>query len=194
MQLQPRFLALSPLVTAVSTPFPLKFSAPLRVPQALAQNLLDAQKNDLAQSDWKEFSSPAGNFTVLVPARLTNTNISVKGVPVEFVYKFTSENSIYLVKCFDIPGTAKVSSDEFKKFFYAALSDLVKAPDAKLLAERSISMTGHPGREFEFASNGITGKGRVSLVERRLYAVVAVTPQLENAQKFLDSFHLLTLH
>ena len=171
---------------------PLPFS---RLPAHAQFGSLFAQPILLAQTTWKNFSSSKGKFAILMPGTPTEeTEKDKEDGTVYNSFKVEGEESLYFVQYSEIPEIAGASSAEVKKILDDTPSQFVKGADAKLLRQRNISLSGYSGREFEFsfASNKeIRGKGLVYLVEKRLYIVVAVTPQQANAQKFIDSFRLM---
>ena len=58
----------------------------------------------------------------------------------------------------------------------SAPDDFTKSANAKLRKSENISLSGHPGKEFEFAiGDRVNGKGRVYMVGRRPYLVVVGT-------------------
>jgi len=170
---------------------PLPFS--LLPPQSQVGSLF-AQPILLAQTTWKDFSSSKGKFAILMPGTPTEeTEKDKEDGTVYNSFKVEGEQSLYFVQYSDIPEIAGATSEEVKKILDNTPSEFVKGANAKLLGQRSISLTGYSGREFSFAINKeILGKGLVYLVEKRLYIVVAVTPEQDNAQKFIDSFRLMT--
>lgn len=154
---------------------------------------LQAQPILIAESSWREWVSSQGKFAILMPDKPTEETQKDQDGSVNYYFKYQSEKDVYFVMYTDIPNITQISSEKVKQILDRVPIDFVKGADAKLLSQKSISLNGHPGREFEFAfTGGIPGKGRVYLVDQRLYVAIAATPQQEDAQKFLTSFRLTT--
>lgn len=150
-----------------------------------------AQSIALAESNWKELSSSTGKFAILMPGIPKEDTEKDKDTTYH-TFKVETKDALYLVNYFDMPEVGQASPDEVKHILDNGPAEFVKSADAKLLSQRNISLTGNPGKEFEFSvGDGIPGKGLLYVVNKRMYLVVVVTPQQENAQKFISSFRLL---
>ena len=121
---------------------------------------------------WKEFSSDAGGFTVLMPGTPTST---VEGVDTALgkipQVHFTLETgtAAYLVNYADFP----VSSDDPARVSRALDAGrdtmLAEQPGTKLLSEKEIVLDGHPGREWVFRDDPNVLIVRAYFVKGRLY-------------------------
>lgn len=151
---------------------------------------------DGEQSQWQEFTSKDGNFSVLmpgVPAEETEVletaagNLELKG--------FSSAQSAarFVVAYSDYPQTAQVGNSEV---VLANVRDqILERVGARLVSERPISLNAEPGREVKLESEGEPMIFRLFLVGRRLYILGAgqnnQASGAEDVAKFLDSFVLL---
>lgn len=168
---------------------PLWLSIPLR-----AESLVQFKQPVLVtqEASWNEFSSETGRFAVSMPGTPKEETETNKDGSTEHSFSLTSDDSAFLIHYSDIPDIEKLSKEEITKILDNAPNDFAKAAKAKLIGSKTVSLDGHPGKEFEFTvSEGVNGKGRVFLVEKRLYIVVGMATIPDNLQKFLDSFRLL---
>jgi hypothetical protein len=168
---------------------PLWLSTPLR-----AENLVEFKQPVLISQEvsWNEFSSPQGRFAVLMPGTPKEETEKNQDGSTEYSFSLVSDDSAFLIHYSDIPDIEKLSQAEITKVLDKAPNDFAEGAKAKLITAKSVTLEGHPGKEFEFKiSEEINGKGRVFLVNQRLYIVVGMTTQTNNVQRFLDSFRLL---
>jgi len=180
-------------ILALSLAAPLWLASPLRAENPVQLSLPMLQKSVLvAQASWNEFSSTSGNFAVSLPGTPKEDTETNQDGSTEHSFSLTVDNAAFLVHYSDIPDVEKLDQEQIKKLLDSAPSDFAQGANAKLLGEKSISINGYPGKEFEFEmGEKVNGKGRVYLVKQRLYIVVGMTTEPENVQKFLDSFRLL---
>lgn len=147
-----------------------------------------------AQTSWKEFSSSEGKFAVSMPGTpKQETETDDEGLTSHsFTVEIQNPDSAYLVTYYDVPEFAKATPEQIKELLDGTPDAFAKGGNAQLTRSESIILDGNPGREFEFTSTeGFSGKGRVYLVLDRLFLVVAIAPQRQNIERFLDSFRLL---
>jgi hypothetical protein len=174
-------------IITLATPFLL--SSPLR-----AESLVQLKQPVLVtqEASWSEFSSPQGRFAVLMPGAPQEETETNQDGSTDHSFSLTSDDSAFLIHYSDIPEMEKLSQAEVAKLLDNAPNDFTQGANAKLLRTKTVTIDGHPGKEFEFTlKEGINGKGRVYLVKERLYIVVGMTTQPDNVQRFLDSFRLL---
>ena len=148
---------------------------------------------------WKEFSSPEGRFSVLLPGTPTKTTQKVNsdlGVITLYLFTFNQENISYNVTCSDYPESIfKIKSID--KFLDDYRDGAVAGVRGKLVSETKISLGTYPGREviIEVNDGRILACIRFYMVKTRLYQVSVATqkenPQLTNVTRFLESFKLL---
>ncbi len=188
-----RILATATLLTPLCLAATVRAESPAHIRYLQSFQSTATQPILIAESTWKEWASPKGSFAVLMPGSPVEETEKDKDGSVDYYLKYESEKDIFYVMYTDIPSVAQASAEEVKQILDRLPGEFVKGAEAKLLSQKSLSLTGYPAREFEFTfSNGIPGKGRVYLVNQRLYVTIAATPQQENAQKFLTSFRLTT--
>ena len=148
----------------------------------------------VAQADWKEFSTTEGGFAVSMPgAPKQEKETDQDGLTsYSFSVELEQPESVYMVTYYDVPEVAQATPEQVKELLDGAPDAFAKGGNTNLTRSQNITLDGNPGREFDFTSDeGFAGKGRVYLVKQRLFLVVGVTPQTQNAQRFLDSFRLL---
>lgn len=144
-------------------------------------------------ASWNEFSSQQGGFAVSMPGTPKEEAETNEDGSTEHTFSLTSDDSAFLIQYSDIPDIEKLSKAKITQLLDEAPNDIAKNANAKLIAAKTVSLDGYPGKEFEFSfSEGVNGKGRVYLVKQRLYIIVGMTTQPDNVQKFLDSFRLLS--
>ena len=145
---------------------------------------------EVAVSDWREFSSNAGGFAVSmpgVPEEGENTNKgdnTVRGI------KLSNSSGLYFLAYSDLSETP--SSIQIQEMIDSGISTLIDGSDLKLLGQRDISLNGYSGREFEIGRDNVSMvKGRIYVMQQRIYMLTVVTPQPSNAQRFLESFRFI---
>jgi hypothetical protein len=173
------------LVTAALLVSPVKFASPLTAQPA-------PQRVASPQPEWRSFCSAEGLFSIDMPGT-TKINIETYSTQITaYTYKSILKNQeTYLLQYFDLDFP--VSNNNIKITLNNAVDFFVVGANAKLLQVRDISLGDYPGKEFEFqplSPKEPVGIGQVFLVDRRIYGLVVRTRKPENAQKFLESFHL----
>lgn len=144
------------------------------------------------QASWNEFYSEKGRFAVSMPGTPQEETETNQDGSTEHSFSLIADDSAFLIHYSDIPSMEELSQEEITKLLDDAPNGFAKDAEAKLINAKTVSLSGHPGREFEFKlKEGINGKGRVYLVEKRFYIVVGMTIKPDNLQKFLDSFRLI---
>jgi hypothetical protein len=148
---------------------------------------------------WKEFVSPEGRFSVLMPgtptvqAQKLNTPV---GTIELYVFVVERDGSQYLVAYNDYPE-AVVKSGDPEKILDGARGGVVANVKGRLLSEVKITLQQSPGRELKvMIPNGAQMmQTRLYFVKNRLYQVGVVTTEAGAAAKdilkFLESFKLL---
>ncbi|MFB2895904.1 hypothetical protein ACE1CI_23590 [Aerosakkonemataceae cyanobacterium BLCC-F50] len=144
------------------------------------------------QASWNEFSSEKGRFAVSMPGTPKEETETNQDGSTEHSFSLISDDSAFLIHYSDIPDIENLSKEEITTLLDKAPNDFAKDAKAKLINAQTVSLDGHPGKEFELKlKEGINGKGRVYLVNQRLYIVLAMAAKPENQQIFLDSFRLI---
>lgn len=155
-----------------------------------------------APPTWTEFSSEAGRFSILMPAKpnyVTQTLETGQGRFEHHVFVATVRGG--LLSCFvdyvDLPkqlGDAKNADS----LFDLARDEFIKGAQAQLERETNITLDGHPGREVRMRVYGGQERLRVFLINGRLYQISITLvnkdamPEEETIEKFVKSFKITT--
>ena len=167
----------------------------------LVQPVQAEQSVQVAQSQWEQFSSSEGGFTVLMPIKPTQkrqtTNSESLAVEANLFTASLEEGKItYSVSYTNFPSeVAQLPPDVILD---SISSRFTSDKNIKLLNQQDISLGQHPGKEFKFEAPGEKiVQYRAYLVEQRLYQVIAELPKVREStlssdtEKFLSSFQLL---
>ena len=154
---------------------------------------------------WETLSE--GGFTVQMPGKANKQTQSVSTAvgPVTFnTFSLELRNEAFIVGYNDFPIAATANIDP-EQLLNNAKTGAVQNVSGKVTGEKSITMAGHPGKEFvgegispEADSSGkkqeATFTARIYWASPRLYQVLYVHPKgsavSETGQKFLDSFQI----
>ncbi|MCY7384004.1 MAG: hypothetical protein LH628_15740 [Microcoleus sp. CAN_BIN18] len=173
------------LVTTTLLVSPVKLATPAK---AQASPL----RATLQTPEWQPFCSAMGQFAIDMPGTpKINTETFSTQITTHTYRSILKNKETYLLQYFDLDF--RLSNNNIKITLNNAVDFFVVGANAKLLQVRDISLGGYPGKEFEFqplSPKEPVGVGQVFLVETRVYGLVVSTSEPENAQKFLDSFHL----
>ncbi len=160
--------------------------------------------SSMTQTKWETVNE--GGFTAQMPGTPSRQTQSVNagGTNIDItMLSVTKGNEAYIVGYNDIPAAvAKLADSNTETFLNNARDGAVNNVHGTVTSEHSITIDGHPGKEF--TGNGIspddpkqegTFTARVYWVNPRLYQVLYVRPKTdatasEDGQKFLDSFKL----
>jgi hypothetical protein len=160
----------------------------------------------IAQSVWRQFTSPRGDFSILMPgepiATTASTTIENSSVNLEgFVVQRYDNTVQYLVTRIEFPNNLNTESIDPNQFLAAMQNQILQQTNGQVLQERSLALSNYPGRELKLQT---TEGDRVYIVTNRLYWVnrklyqisVTVPQNLEpslagSSSGFLDSFKLL---
>ena len=160
-------------------------------------------------SDWHEFTSVEGNFTVLFPVEPEEQVQRAPNAAVETeVHLFMADMgaAAYMIAYNDLPYavTPDLTSSEVVESSFDSLRETFLAGfDGTANGEETISLAGYPGRQIDFTVSdkvlpgGGYGKVQVYAVDTRLYQVAALgTPGAlsnEDIETFLSSFALVDI-
>lgn len=151
----------------------------------------------------REYRSEAGNFSVQTPYTLKESSESLDTQVGEIeIHSFLGErgNESVSVGYTDYPAELVRVSDP-ERILDGSRDGAVENVNGELVSETRISLDGYPGRELTISiiaenKQEIVLRGRVFLVENRLYQIMAVVPKgKENGkhiEDFLQSFTLLS--
>lgn len=151
-------------------------------------------------SDWQEYKSTEGRFSVLMPSvpeeRKQTVNTPVGPIDQHVAILSPDKNTAYLASYADYPESATqgVKPDQILD---GSRDGSVANIQGKLLSELIITLGDYPGREIRvaFPDDIHTMRMRIYIVGSRLYQVGVLTTK-ENVSnnsvtKFLDSFKLV---
>lgn len=158
-------------------------------------------------SEWINFSSNKGQFSVSLPAEpeeeIQNTQIQ----PFDFKTGKTLDKKVaatsYLVRSLTAEGIFMVVWVDYESTFtFDTAGELIANRDsflresgARLLTEKKIEFNGSPALEFTAEkSPGILITARIYIIDKRPFVLVAAmknqAEQNHNANKFLSSFKI----
>lgn len=170
---------------------------------ASQQTAEDVEVVEISAEEWQEFTSEAGNFTILFPQEPVEQTQDVAGTE---LHSFIADlgSSAYMVMYNEFP--AELVNNElldgmFEQFFNDARDGMLASIDGALTAEEDLTFEGHPGRriEFDVADGQLPGGGagviQFYFIGNRLYQVGILTNEgqdsAEEIETFLASFKLL---
>ncbi len=152
-------------------------------------------------SDWKEFSSDKGNFTVSMPSTPKESTQAVDTVAGSInltMYSVEVSDSAFLVSYADYPQDMMSTADPLK-VLDGAMNGQITNFGGTVLSSSDVSLSDNPGREFSASGKVTTAgdgslRGRIYLVKNRLYQIIVVglkdKVKTEDVDKFLKSFKL----
>ncbi len=102
----------------------------------------------------------------------------------------------YLVGYLDFPQNLTLNSSELNQALSAIASGFAEGSRGRLISQETVRLGNFPGREIRLQfERGVIGRGRIYLVNKRLYVVMAITNKesslTKSIQGFLNSFQLL---
>lgn len=142
----------------------------------------------LTQSNWQQFSSTAGNFTVSLPGTPTKESETDDDGSVANNFTVVYGETVYLVTYSDLVDENQVNPEEI----FDAVCEGYAADGDKLVNKREIKLNGgYPGRIVELnTTDGMVGKASMYLVKNRLYQLIVISPSTEEQEKFFESFRI----
>jgi len=163
--------------------------------------LLLAACNSAPQTDFQEFSSEAGGFSISTPAIFEENqqSLNTPAGPID-VYTFTVEenNADYIVAYSDYPSEMVEATDP-EAMLDGNRDGALRNLQGEVLSEETVSIDGNPGRSLTIDAFNAEGEPsiidfRIFLVDNRLYQIIVVSPKDQetpsNADQFLESFAL----
>jgi hypothetical protein len=170
----------------------------------LAQGFRVESQSPPATAGAETFTSLEGRFSIALPQQISGYSPQSANTPEGHVegsmFNWTTADGTFIVGYTDRPevveSLGKRALDILRDNGIANAAAAVKGK-AKLIGEKDISLSGHPGRELKVElSDGIT-TARIYLVGNRIYQAIVAIPTASQAQeakaiKILDSFRLLT--
>jgi hypothetical protein len=145
-----------------------------------------------AQSGWAKFSPEGGNFSVSMPGNPeveTENKMGTFGVYTSHLLSETKAGTFYMIGWTNYPPNVTLN---VQGEINATRDNFLKSVNGTLIAEKEISLDGHPGLEFtaEMGSRHYV-ISRIYVVGNRPYQILAVTRKFQdqaNANRFLWSF------
>ena len=150
-------------------------------------------------SDWINYTSPAGHYSVLVPSqpKLMNQEgtTSTGGKVPQYVAIVEDSSATYLIAYFDYTSASSFSFDKARDGMLANVK-------GTLVSEKSISLGRYPGRDVKISGSngGVEFLAHVKFydVNKRVYIIQFIvskandTPEAApKATKFFDSFKVV---
>jgi hypothetical protein len=141
-----------------------------------------------AQTEWKEFTSPDGNFRVLFPDNPQQQTVTERNL---HEFSATAGAESYGLAYADYsPGT------DWENAVNGERDSIVNGLGGSVVDEKRTSVEGYPGKWIRFVGQNTSGELTIYFVGQRLYSLHAFAPKSasrpENFSKFLNSFRLLS--
>ena len=142
----------------------------------------------LTQSNWQQFSSSTGKFTISLPAKPTEETDTDDDGSVAKNYTVVDGETVYLITYSDL--VAEVNQLNPTEIFDAVCEGYTADGD-KLVNKREIELDGYPGILVELnTTDGLVGKASIYLVGNRLYQLILISPDKDKGNQFFDSFRI----
>ena len=141
--------------------------------------------------NWKRYRYDVDGFTIEFPAEpQAQPNDSKTGT--RYIAALDNGNVVYLVEAAVLPSDLNKSSQQVLDDYVQGTARGIKG---QLKESHPITLRGNPGRDFTLENERIILRGRVYLVQRTLYQLVAAaTKELAagtEAERFQNSFELV---
>lgn len=145
------------------------------------------------QSVWKPFSSKDGGFAVLMPGQPTQENRTVKteigSIPVRAFSVLRRGEALYAIAYSDFPGSFPQNPGDIDRLLAQVASGFAQGAKGRLVSQQTIRLGNFPGRDIRLQlDRGLIARGRVFVVNSRLYQVIVVTGQERNLTKSIEGF------
>lgn len=152
----------------------------------------------LAAGQWKQFSSDQGKFSVYLPGEPKEQSQTVStpvGPLTLHMYLVEQGVGTAYVAAYADYDEKLVQLTSKETLLDGARDGQVKSVRGKLVSEKRIFLSGHPGRELKIqVTDKLYLRSRLYLVENRLYQVLVVTHKGAidgpDANRVLGSFKL----
>lgn len=176
------------IILALAAPLLLETSVKAANPTFFPSASVATRAVILTQSNWQQFSSKAGNFTVFLPGTPTEDSETDDDGSVANNFTVVHGETVYLVTYSDLV-------DEVNQLNPGEIFDAVcegyTADGDKLVNKREIKLNGYPGRIVDLnTTDGMVGKASMYLVGNRLYQLILISPNTEEGDKFFASFRI----
>jgi hypothetical protein len=143
---------------------------------------------------WKNFRSPEGRFTIMLPQEPVKTSEKDADGDVTYTYKVESGENVYAISHVDIANLKQLAQSDVQNILQTMPAEIVKAMESKLVRNKSISLRRNPGQEFDFLmtveGKQFEGQGRIYAIGTRVYTLLYVgNPTLRS--RFINSFDII---
>src|SRR3989441_847386 len=141
-----------------------------------------------AQTEWKEFTSPEGNFRALFPEAPAQQKGAQRNL---HQFSATADAESYGLAYADYP-----SGTEWEDAVNGERDSLLNGLGGSVVDEKHTSVEGYPGKWIRFVGQSTSGELAIYFVGHRLYVLHAFAPKgtrrPQNFSEFLNSFRLLS--
>jgi hypothetical protein len=141
----------------------------------------------LAQTEWKEFAFPDGNFSVLFPSRPQQQTVAERRL---HQFSATVGAESYGLTYADSSPIAS-----WEDAINGERDSIVNGFGGSVVDEKPTAVEGYPGKWIRFVGRNTSGELAIYFVGHRLYVLHALAPKRtqrpENFSEFLNSFRLL---
>jgi hypothetical protein len=148
-------------------------------------------------SEWREFSSKEGRFSVAMPGNIQETMMPISTREGRLLTHIISTNdkdlNEFLVSWTEYPHDS-IEQRGNEKTFNRMRDALVRTKGGRVLSESADNYQNYPARVITFAlPSGRLVKVRFCFVKNRIYQILTETRKEDSStsQKFFDSFTLL---
>jgi hypothetical protein len=143
---------------------------------------------------WKNFRSPEGRFTIMLPQEPVKTSEKDADGDVTYTYKVESGDNVYAISHVDIANLKQLAQSDVQKILQTMPAEIVKAMDSKLVRNKPVALRRNPGQEFDFLmtveGKQFEGQGRIYAIGTRVYTLLYVgNPTLRS--RFINSFDII---
>jgi hypothetical protein len=141
------------------------------------------------QTEWKQFTNPSGNFSVLFPG---TPQEQASGAP-RHLHLFGAKTG---AESYGLAYADYASGTNWAEAINSERDSMVNSFGGKVVEEQRTSIEGFPGKWIRFVGRDTSGELAIYFVGHRLYLLDALTPKgarrPTNFSQFLNSFRLLS--
>jgi len=157
------------------------------------------------RKDWEDLEDETAGFAIEIPTGQVREEVqsldTELGETDLYLIVVDREPHAYLVGYSDFPEVLAVMPAQ--TLLMETKAGLTSNAKRRLADDREIEIDGYPGFDlFYEATDGLTYRHRIVLVDRRLYQIIAATSEVEDnedlfeeweddADRFIDSFELV---
>jgi hypothetical protein len=169
------------------------FALPIRAIEPVIDSA--ASSPLISQANWQSYNSEDGRFAVQLPSEPETQprSITIAGEPTAWVVFRTADDAgVYAVAYSDLsPTVIEAGKDVVIRSIQGTLINELNWQPLNT-SGNPISIAGYPGREYIGVQNNELSVLRLVLADRRLYAVISTSADLERISQFLNSFAVLS--